>query len=377
MTESYSRPLRVFLCHSSGDKLTVRELYRRLDAEGWIDVWLDEEKLLPGQDWDYEIEKALDNSDAVIVTLSSGSVSKEGYVQKELRAVLDIALEKPEGTIFILPVRLEDCERPRRLRSIHGIDYFPPERREWAYQRILESLKLRATRLNLPTQAVKDLLAVDQASTSPTASYAPELENPPSTVTPKSISSVERPSEATKRKPIWMYGRLVVIILLVIGFFGPWIAGTDEQEVVSGSVVYSSSLNILGSVFFEVLIPLGFGAVFLVTLIRLLPWNFSATPALVRLERLITGIAPIGILIGLYLYILVVIYSHLDVLWGFWLSVLGIFLAPINILIEMTSTLHKGQRWPWWAWLLAFSIILPWLLLLSFWVWYSNIAGNS
>jgi toxoflavin biosynthesis protein ToxD len=149
MSESTSRPLRVFLCHSSNDKPTVRELYRRLSAESWMDIWLDEEKLLPGQDWDYEIERALDNSDAVIVTLSTGSVSKEGYVQKELRFALDIALEKPEGTVFILPVRLDDCERPRRLRAIQGIDYFPPERREFAYARLRLSLELRATALGV------------------------------------------------------------------------------------------------------------------------------------------------------------------------------------------------------------------------------------
>jgi hypothetical protein len=51
------RKLRVFLCHSSQDKPIVRELYQRLNAEGWIDPGLDEEKLLPGQDWDMEIEK--------------------------------------------------------------------------------------------------------------------------------------------------------------------------------------------------------------------------------------------------------------------------------------------------------------------------------
>jgi len=45
------RKLRVFLCHASQDKPIVRELYQRLDAEGWIDPWLDEEKLLPSQDW--------------------------------------------------------------------------------------------------------------------------------------------------------------------------------------------------------------------------------------------------------------------------------------------------------------------------------------
>ena len=151
MPDSASRPLRIFLCHSSSDKPTVRELYQKLSTEGWIDVWLDEEKLLPGQDWNYEIELALDKSDAVIVTLSTDSVSKEGYVQKELRFALDIALEKPEGTIFILPVRLDDCERPRRLRSIQGIDYFPPESRELAYARLRQSLKLRAQALKIVT----------------------------------------------------------------------------------------------------------------------------------------------------------------------------------------------------------------------------------
>ena len=126
MTEPHK--LRVFLCHSSQDKPAVRELYQKLSAEGWIQPWLDEEELLPGQDWDYEIEKALDNSDAVIATLSTGSVSKEGYVQKELRFVLDIALEKPEGTIFVLPVRLEECERPRRLLGAPENQPKPPPR---------------------------------------------------------------------------------------------------------------------------------------------------------------------------------------------------------------------------------------------------------
>jgi hypothetical protein len=39
------RPLKVFLCHSSNDKPTVRELYQKLRAEPWIQPWLDEEEL--------------------------------------------------------------------------------------------------------------------------------------------------------------------------------------------------------------------------------------------------------------------------------------------------------------------------------------------
>ena len=69
--------------------------------------------------------------------------------------MLEIALEKPEGTIFILPLRLDDCERPRRLRHIQGIDYFPPEHREPAYARLKRSLELRAGSLGIKVASPK------------------------------------------------------------------------------------------------------------------------------------------------------------------------------------------------------------------------------
>jgi hypothetical protein len=72
----------------------VLDLYKKLAAEPGIDPWLDEERHLPGQDWNLEIEKAVETSDAVIVCLSSTSIAKEGYVQRELRQVLTVALEK-------------------------------------------------------------------------------------------------------------------------------------------------------------------------------------------------------------------------------------------------------------------------------------------
>ena len=137
------RKLRVFLCHASQDKPVVRELYQRLSNKGWIDPWLDEEKLLPGQDWNMEIEKAVEAADVVIVCLSSTSVSKEGYIQRELKFVLDIALEKPEGTIFVVPLRVDDCELPRQLRSLQAVDYFPVKQQELSYEKLLQSLRIR------------------------------------------------------------------------------------------------------------------------------------------------------------------------------------------------------------------------------------------
>jgi hypothetical protein len=148
MPES-SRPLRVFLCHSSNDKPVVRELYQRLREEDWIDPWLDENKLYPGQDWNFEIEKAVEEADIILVCLTKNSVNKEGYVQRELRIVLDLADYKPEGTLFVIPVRLEECDPPRRLRSWQYADYFPEGERDAAYQRMLVSLRMRAKRLGL------------------------------------------------------------------------------------------------------------------------------------------------------------------------------------------------------------------------------------
>jgi len=148
------RPLRVFLCHAKEDKVIVRDLYHKLTSEGWIDVWLDEIKLLPGQEWDIEIEKAVEQADVVVVCLSNKSVDKEGYVQKELRFVLNIADEKPEGTIFVVPLRLDDCTVPRRIRAWQYVDYFPKNNQTWAYQRLIESLKLRTTKLGISVSRI-------------------------------------------------------------------------------------------------------------------------------------------------------------------------------------------------------------------------------
>jgi len=145
---SVDRKLRVFLCHSSADRPIVRELYQKLLAESWIDPWLDEEELYPGDDWDLTIQKAVAESDVVLVCLSNNSITKRGYIQRELRYVVDVALEIPEGEIFLIPLRLEECTPPRSLRDWQYADYFE-EKRERAYERLLYSLERRAASLGM------------------------------------------------------------------------------------------------------------------------------------------------------------------------------------------------------------------------------------
>src|SRR5687768_4164314 len=104
-----SQSLRIFLAHSSADKKAVRELYRKLRDEGF-QPWLDEEDLLPGVLWEREINKAVRDTDVILVCLSQASQNKRGYLHKEIRYALDAADEQPEGAVFLIPLRLDECE---------------------------------------------------------------------------------------------------------------------------------------------------------------------------------------------------------------------------------------------------------------------------
>ena len=139
-----NRLLRVFLCHGSEDKPVVRGVYHRLRDDG-VNPWFDEQDILPGQDWDLEIKSAVRSSDAILVCLSPTSVSKSGYVQKEIKFALDAADEKPDGTLFIIPVKLEECEVPRRLSQWQWVQYSDTE----GYSRIIRALRVRATQCDL------------------------------------------------------------------------------------------------------------------------------------------------------------------------------------------------------------------------------------
>ena len=118
-----NRQIQVFLAHAHGDKEAIRILYQRM-VKGGVKVWLDEQNLMPGQDWEYEIRKAIRESDVVIVCLSKQYGRQKGYRQKELRIALEEAESLPEGEIFIIPARLEECDVPDSLQRWQRVDLF-------------------------------------------------------------------------------------------------------------------------------------------------------------------------------------------------------------------------------------------------------------
>lgn len=134
--------LKVFLCHASDDKNIVRRLHKRLLKDG-IDPWLDEEKLEPGVAWEVEIPNAVRSSNIVVVCISSNSINKKGYVQKEIKIALDVADEYPAGEIYIVPARLEPCDIPERLKKLQWVDLFNKK----GYRLLLKTLNNQAEKL--------------------------------------------------------------------------------------------------------------------------------------------------------------------------------------------------------------------------------------
>jgi len=115
-----------------------------------IDPWFDEEDILPGQMWEGSVTDAVHNSHAVIVFLSSIAVRTEGFFHKELKLALDAAAEKPDGTIFIIPIRLDGCDVPDRLQPYQYVDYFgDDEQKDRVYSSLIAALKIRAENLGI------------------------------------------------------------------------------------------------------------------------------------------------------------------------------------------------------------------------------------
>jgi hypothetical protein len=126
---SEAQKRRIFLAHAREDKHRIRELYAALKRSGF-DPWLDEVDLLPGQKWKVEIQNAIRDAGVFLAFLSSHSVAKKGYVQTEFRTALSAYSERPPGMIFIIPVKLDECEIPDiqipdrgiTLRDIHYVE---------------------------------------------------------------------------------------------------------------------------------------------------------------------------------------------------------------------------------------------------------------
>jgi len=115
--------VQIFISYVQEDKEKVENLYQKLSDAGFK-PWMDTKDVLPGELWKPSTYKAIQHSDFFLVCLSANSVNKRGVIQKEIRHALDIWQEMLEDDIYLIPVRLEDCEVPERLREFQWVNLF-------------------------------------------------------------------------------------------------------------------------------------------------------------------------------------------------------------------------------------------------------------
>jgi hypothetical protein len=102
----------VFISYSSKDRARVEKLVTRLRDEHGITVWWDNH-LPPGERWDDQIERAMEDASTVVILWSEASIASE-----EVKDEAYYARDRGKA----LPVRIENVRPPYRFLRIQGFD---------------------------------------------------------------------------------------------------------------------------------------------------------------------------------------------------------------------------------------------------------------
>ena len=132
--------IKIFISYAKEDLSKVKPIYNMLKKEGYK-VWIDFVELIPGQEFDLEIQKAIETSDIFLAILSKNSVDKKGYFQKELKKGVETLEYFPAGQIYFIPVRIENCDMPLKLNSIQWCNYYDKNGKFKLLQAINESFR--------------------------------------------------------------------------------------------------------------------------------------------------------------------------------------------------------------------------------------------
>jgi len=189
----------IFISYSRKDSEYMSEFSKSLRNAG-ANLWSDKQ-IVPGGLWDNSIETALTSCDVIIVLISKASVNSNNVMDE-----VSFALEENKK---VIPVLLEQCDLPFRLRRIQFIDL--TKNKENGMNLLKSTLNLTTTpdsKLAYKTGIVKEKSApiiVDDSNPKKRNEEIPKKE----TVTP------EKTEIKSKNKVIYF----VLPILLLIGSY--------------------------------------------------------------------------------------------------------------------------------------------------------------
>ncbi|KPA12785.1 TIR protein [Candidatus Magnetomorum sp. HK-1] len=132
----------VFISYAREDEKIALKMYNDLKDRN-IDAWIDKKNIKPGENWKNKIKQSIKKSSYFLALLSSNSTDKEGFIQNELKIALNLLDEKPVSEIFIIPVRVNDCNVIEdKIQNLHWVDLFSDYKS--GFNKILEVLESKA-----------------------------------------------------------------------------------------------------------------------------------------------------------------------------------------------------------------------------------------
>jgi hypothetical protein len=122
-------PRHIFLSYVRENTTVVDRLVKDLQARG-VSVWLDRERLLPGQRWRDAIRTAIRGGDLFIACFSTEYLARDrSYMNEELMVAIEELRQRATSRSWFIPVSLDGCAIPERsigagetLHDLHWVD---------------------------------------------------------------------------------------------------------------------------------------------------------------------------------------------------------------------------------------------------------------
>jgi len=135
----------VFISYSSDDRQKVERLAKTLQAEKDIEIWMDTERILPGDDIVEEMKEGIRDADKVLICLSPSFDSRPptSWVKKELK--MAILRENRNSKGIIIPVRIKKGgEIPEELGTRAYADLSTRRRWKTNLPRLIRAIRRNA-----------------------------------------------------------------------------------------------------------------------------------------------------------------------------------------------------------------------------------------
>jgi len=210
---------RAFISYSRINKEFATKLVKGLRSAGYP-VWFDLLDIPTGSRWDDEVEKALRECSIFMIILTPASIASEN-VKDEIGYAIDHGKR-------ILPVLLEECDVPLRLRRFQYVD-FTTKSFEEGFESAKELLKSLIDEVSVPIPTNTPLVEAPIESKPEPVKVKPV---PAMTVRKTEVGS----TDVTQKKPIpmgLMIGIVAVVVLVIAGIGFSAFSNKDSNTPVT------------------------------------------------------------------------------------------------------------------------------------------------